>query len=201
LVVVLFLPREQLLGLTGVLEWAAVSVCNVAVAVVACWLLFLCRRWGSADSAAHSTAAADDAAASRAVSRAAAAAAAPTLLFVYGTLKRGCHWHSKHLSDARFVCEATSTEPLRLVLGECGVPYLLLPLPPSNETDDTDADADADADADTAQTATCRSLKRRGKGKRVRGELYVVSTETLAGIDEYEVRTREKNFLLRCVFN
>ena len=58
-----------------------------------------------------------------------------------------------------------------------------------------------DADADTAQTATCRSLKRRGKGKRVRGELYVVSTETLAGIDEYEVRTREKNFLLRCVFN
>ena len=25
------------------------------------------------------------------------------LLFVYGTLKRQCHWHSKYLSDSQFV--------------------------------------------------------------------------------------------------
>jgi hypothetical protein len=33
-----------------------------------------------------------------------------TLLFVYGTLKRGFHWHSKFLSHgASFVGEATTT--------------------------------------------------------------------------------------------
>ena len=50
-------------------------------------------------------------------------------LFVYGTLKRGFHWHSKFLSRARFVAAARATQPLPLVVGECGVPYLLGDLP------------------------------------------------------------------------
>ena len=49
----------------------------------------------------------------------------PSLLFVYGTLKRGMHWHSKHLSRARYVCDVATAEPQTLVLGDCGVPLML----------------------------------------------------------------------------
>jgi gamma-glutamylaminecyclotransferase len=61
----------------------------------------------------------------------AAAASAPvdTLLFVYGTLKRGFQWHSKFLSRAVFVATAESAELLPLVVGDSGVPYLLGDLP------------------------------------------------------------------------
>eukprot|EP00040_Diaphanoeca_grandis_P029472 m.172694 g.172694 ORF g.172694 m.172694 type:complete len:684 (-) comp31698_c5_seq2:53-2104(-) len=48
------------------------------------------------------------------------------LLFVYGTLKQGMHWHSKFLSHgAQFVGRATTVEQFPLVVGRCGVPYLL----------------------------------------------------------------------------
>mmetsp|Transcript_20420 Transcript_20420/g.61012 ORF Transcript_20420/g.61012 Transcript_20420/m.61012 type:complete len:625 (+) Transcript_20420:36-1910(+) len=48
------------------------------------------------------------------------------LLFVYGTLKRGMHWHSKFLSTgAHFVARATTADRFPLVVGQCGVPYLL----------------------------------------------------------------------------
>lgn len=47
------------------------------------------------------------------------------VLFVYGTLKRNCHWHAKYMTGAQFLGEATTTEPRPLVIGQCGVPYLL----------------------------------------------------------------------------
>jgi gamma-glutamylcyclotransferase (GGCT)/AIG2-like uncharacterized protein YtfP len=57
----------------------------------------------------------------------------PHLLFVYGTLKRGFHWNQKYLhsrgaggSGATFICEATTRERHRLVVGDSGVPYLCL---------------------------------------------------------------------------
>jgi len=46
-------------------------------------------------------------------------------LFVYGTLKRGFHWHSKFLKRARFVGAAETVDRFPLVVGASGVPYLL----------------------------------------------------------------------------
>lgn len=98
----------------------------------------------------------------------------PVLLFVYGTLKRGCHWHSKHLQTSRpgavrFICDATTTQPQRLVLGDCGVPYLLhstcIEQPSANAGD---------------------IVRSPRTPRKVRGELFAVDTEALAGIDEYE---------------
>ncbi|KAK3276725.1 hypothetical protein CYMTET_15231 [Cymbomonas tetramitiformis] len=51
-------------------------------------------------------------------------------VFVYGTLKRGFHNHRLlEKFDARFVCETRTREPMRLVLGDYGVPYLMGPHP------------------------------------------------------------------------
>jgi len=47
------------------------------------------------------------------------------LLFVYGTLKRGFHWHHKYMFDAEWVGEACTVASWRLVVGDCGVPYLV----------------------------------------------------------------------------
>jgi len=47
------------------------------------------------------------------------------VLFTYGTLKRNCHWHSKYLTGAQFIGDATTEEPHSLVVGQCGVPYLI----------------------------------------------------------------------------
>lgn len=49
-----------------------------------------------------------------------------TLLFVYGTLKRGMQWNSKFLCDAHFSAEVVTFDCFPLVVGACGVPYLLL---------------------------------------------------------------------------
>lgn len=46
-------------------------------------------------------------------------------LFVYGTLKRGFHWHNKFLSEACFLSEAITCHPHALVVGDSGVPYML----------------------------------------------------------------------------
>ena len=44
----------------------------------------------------------------------------------YGTLKRGMHWHKKFLSHGALrVGEATTVDRFPLVVGRCGVPYLL----------------------------------------------------------------------------
>jgi len=82
----------------------------------------------------------------------------PSLLFVYGTLKRGMHWHSKHLSRARYVCDVATAEPQTLVLGDCGVPLML-----RNDDDG-----------------------KKSAGKHVRGELFALDAHNLRGIDEYE---------------
>lgn len=49
-------------------------------------------------------------------------------LFVYGTLKRGFQWNEKYLSTrvgGEFVCAATTASAVPLVVGDCGVPYVL----------------------------------------------------------------------------
>ena len=47
------------------------------------------------------------------------------LLFVYGTLKRNCHWHDKYMTGANFLGEVVTLKPQSLVIGQCGVPYLI----------------------------------------------------------------------------
>eukprot|EP01031_Cornospumella_fuschlensis_P030999 gene30999-37465_t len=53
-------------------------------------------------------------------------------LFVYGTLKRGFQWNAKYLAarlGARFICPAVTQLAFPLVIGDCGVPYLLGDMP------------------------------------------------------------------------
>lgn len=76
-------------------------------------------------------------------------------LFVYGTLKRNAFWHRKFLSHGTAFCaEAVTADAFPLVVGRCGVPYLL--------------------------------HDQKGTGHRIRGELFLVDAETLAGLDQYE---------------
>ena len=80
-------------------------------------------------------------------------------VFVYGTLKRGFYNHRLlESSSASFVAEASTRRPMRLVLGEYGVPYLM-------------KDEDASKDAPTT---------------RVPGELWVVDDEGLDALDVLE---------------
>lgn len=65
------------------------------------------------------------AAAAAATVAAAAASGKRHRLFVYGTLKKGMHWHTKFLSASRYLGAATTTIARPLVVGACGVPYLL----------------------------------------------------------------------------
>ena len=47
-------------------------------------------------------------------------------VFVYGTLKRGFYNHRLlREMDAKFLGEALTREPMRMVLGEYGIPYLM----------------------------------------------------------------------------
>ncbi|KAM3318571.1 hypothetical protein ACQJBY_035998 [Aegilops geniculata] len=81
-----------------------------------------------------------------------------TLVFTYGTLKRGFSNHGllqelARAGDAAFVAAAATADPLPLVCGPYRVPFLLnLP----------------------------------GDGQRVRGELYSVTASGLARLDELE---------------
>lgn len=52
-----------------------------------------------------------------------------TLLFVYGTLKEGFHWHAKFLSFSTKVGVGSTAQRYPLVVGESGVPYLLGDMP------------------------------------------------------------------------
>jgi gamma-glutamylcyclotransferase (GGCT)/AIG2-like uncharacterized protein YtfP len=105
------------------------------------------------------------------------------LLFVYGTLKRGFQWSAKYMAErlgCTFICEAVTLkvnlqsscssiafnhaltskmlQPMALVLGESGVPYLLMP----NEE------------------------RAEAQSHCIVGELWQVSSEALQGLDEYE---------------
>lgn len=83
-----------------------------------------------------------------------------SLLFVYGTLKRGFQWNEKYLAS-RFGCkllsEAETVDAFALFVGKCGVPYVL-----HNHSIEED-------------------LKRR-----INGELWSVPVTQLRGLDEYE---------------
>ena len=78
------------------------------------------------------------------------------ILFVYGTLKRSCHWHSKYLTGATFLGSGTTATPQSLVIGDCGVPYLIRPKVPDSEA------------------------------LHVIGELWSISDEMLRNMDDYE---------------
>ena len=79
-------------------------------------------------------------------------------LFVYGTLKRGMHWHSKFLAasagGAHFCGTATTVTPLRLTVGNCGVPYLLFSPPPPAALASSSSSTTTAAAAAAAATTT-----------------------------------------------
>jgi len=79
-------------------------------------------------------------------------------LFVYGTLRKGYFWHNKFLWTAKYAGEARTVEPYPLVVGECGVPYVLL--------------GEVGLGVSGATT--------------IRGEMFRVSSETMKSLDEYE---------------
>jgi len=83
------------------------------------------------------------------------------ILFVYGTLKRNFHWNQKFMSlCGSFVAEAETVEQWPLVVGNCGVPYVLL---------------------------QHRELNHK---HNIRGELWEVNEEALIGMDDYEGVTK-----------
>jgi len=78
------------------------------------------------------------------------------VLFVYGTLKKDMHWNQKFLSNSTFLHSATTLDRFPLVVGRCGVPYLL------------------------------GGDEVKGEGKYIHGEVWLVDDETLENLDEYE---------------
>jgi len=97
-------------------------------------------------------------------------------LFVYGTLKEHFHWNQKYLGDqsgAKKIGIAETVNPLALYVGDSGVPYLIL-----NE-------------AKTEKTNNNNKKKNNNNNNgddknKIRGEIWLISTETLNGLDEYE---------------
>eukprot|EP00121_Abeoforma_whisleri_P001438 Awhi_evm2s1279 len=83
------------------------------------------------------------------------------LLFVYGTLKKNFHWHNKFLSSfATFKGHARTVKKFPLVIGDCGVPYVL---------------------GDIASDAI---------GHQIEGECYELPKLFLKGMDDYEGVTK-----------
>ena len=79
-----------------------------------------------------------------------------SVLFVYGTLRRGYHWHDKFMARGRFLGAAITCAPLPLVIGASGVPYVL-------------------GDVNATDGACC-----------IRGECFDVDSFTLSDLDSYE---------------
>jgi gamma-glutamylcyclotransferase (GGCT)/AIG2-like uncharacterized protein YtfP len=80
-------------------------------------------------------------------------------LFVYGTLKKRFQWNSKYLSSrvgGQFVSDAVTLLPVPLVVGDCGVPYVL------------------------------GDLMDGKTGKIIQGELWRVTDACLKSLDDYE---------------
>lgn len=130
----------------------------IAVAMIPSSTLALRRRWAAAAISAAAFAAMMRLPWTTSLSS--SKCRAGSLLFVYGTLKHGFHWHQKFLSlRGTFVGTATTAEPVPLVVGACGVPYLLL-----------DARSRMGGCGETC----------------VRGELWRVDDLALRGMDDYE---------------
>eukprot|EP00128_Syssomonas_multiformis_P015757 Colp12_sorted_trinity150504_noHs@22949 len=81
-------------------------------------------------------------------------------LFVYGTLKKGFHWQQKFLSRADYIGKAMTNQRFKLVVGNCGVPYLL-------------------GDVADAADGSCAV-------HQLQGELWAIDDVELAGLDDYE---------------
>jgi gamma-glutamylcyclotransferase (GGCT)/AIG2-like uncharacterized protein YtfP len=120
-------------------------------------------------------------------------------LFIYGTLKRGFHWNSKYLHPrlgARFIAEALTLNKHSLVVGDCGVPYLLY------FKNDIDEDTSLAADKgvmkkEVGQMNDGKDLEivagaadddggGVGGGSQIKGELWEVDDYCLKGLDDYE---------------
>jgi gamma-glutamylcyclotransferase (GGCT)/AIG2-like uncharacterized protein YtfP len=83
----------------------------------------------------------------------------PHIMFFYGTLKSGFHWNTKFLSRCQLMGAATTVDPMALVVGDSGVPYLL-------------GDIDSDYQPKSVH--------------QIRGEVWRVDDVSLKGLDEYE---------------
>jgi len=134
--------------------------CSAAAALGALAAIWLVRTQSRQLNVAVITVAAM-AAGAAAVQRSRSQERSTTMLFVYGTLKSGFHWNQKFLSlRASFVADAETVEPWPLVIGQCGVPYVLL------------------------------NWQEPMGEQCVRGELWQVDDEGLAGLDDYEGITK-----------
>lgn len=71
-------------------------------------------------------------------------------------MKRNFYWCHKYLFSSKYIGTATTVEPHALVIGDCGVPYLL---------------GDVEGDPEN---------------HRIEGEIWEVSRVTLQNLDEYE---------------
>lgn len=81
-------------------------------------------------------------------------------LFVYGTLKKGFHWNDKYLNPrvgGCFISKAITVDKFLLVIGQCGVLYVVNPKEKNGEI-----------------------------GKKIKGEVWKVTNTCLKGLDEYE---------------
>jgi gamma-glutamylcyclotransferase (GGCT)/AIG2-like uncharacterized protein YtfP len=122
-------------------------------------------------------------------------------LFVYGTLKRGFYWNSKYLHPrfgAKFISEAMTVNKQALVIGDCGVPYLLhckdevgdrVVVYINNVVVKTESPK-KEASNDESTLTACGLLNDEKNiadhGFQIKGELWEVDDYCLKGLDDYE---------------
>ncbi|ETO10288.1 hypothetical protein RFI_27089, partial [Reticulomyxa filosa] len=95
-------------------------------------------------------------------------------LFVYGTLKSNFHWNQKYLSHSQLISSRVVTcRNYALIIGDCGVPYLL------NDN----------------KYSSFLKAEQIQQLPRIQGELWLVDSETLFGLDQYE--GIDKNYYIR----
>jgi gamma-glutamylcyclotransferase (GGCT)/AIG2-like uncharacterized protein YtfP len=119
-------------------------------------------------------------------------------IFVYGTLKDNFHWNSKYLgkeSGAIRIGKAETIQTLRLYVGDSGVPYLIL-----NNDDDDDDEDEVQGSLENKKNKEKHNVNDKKNNKNlhddhddhddmqnvIKGELWLVSDETLASLDDYE---------------
>jgi gamma-glutamylcyclotransferase (GGCT)/AIG2-like uncharacterized protein YtfP len=103
-------------------------------------------------------------------------------VFVYGTLKRGFQWNEKYLASrvgGLFVSGAVTLPPMSLVVGDCGVPYVL-----GDGQQATDASASAPTPAPAPIPAP--APVPASDAQPVVGELWRVTAACLRNLDDYE---------------
>ena len=102
-------------------------------------------------------------------------------LFVYGTLKRGFHWHKKFMSyESVFVGRGRMVGKRFLVVGESGVPYLEVGGKEREEGEKEEKEEGGEKEEEE------EGERRVGEGCRVKGEVWKVGPEALENLDAYE---------------